>query len=171
MDESVALEVGRGKGKGRKGFSSGKGKNKGKKGGGKNEGCHLCGAMGHWSRECPNKMVNYVGQQQFQHNPQTEIQQPVAQTPMSVPTSTVRRVYNVHGPQHSPSSSSSCRMVQKVSIPFDGFHQWMDGELDIEGGGHVFVGGMHRISQPLTVRPIQWPCEAKWPGDHPGQWI
>ena len=175
---------GRGKGKGKnKGFSYGKGKNKGKKGGGKDSGCHLCGALVHWSRECPNKMVNYVGQQQFQQSPQTEAQQPAVQTPVptsmsttsslgsqatiSYPhsqfrgtstTSTVRRLYDVRGPQHSPSSSSSCRMV-KMSVPFDGFHQWMNGELDIDGGGHVFVGEIHRISQPLSVRPVQWPCE------------
>ena len=175
---------GRGKGKGKnKGFSYGKGKNKGKKGGGKDSGCHLCGALDHWSRECPNKMVNYVGQQQFQQSPQTEAQQPVVQTPVptsmsttsslgsqatiSYPhsqfrgtstTSTVRRVYDVRGPQHSPSSSSSCRMV-KMSVPFDGFHQWMNGELNIDGGGHVFVGEIHRNSQPLSVRPVQWPCE------------
>ena len=177
---------GRGKGKGKKGSFS-KGKHKGKKGGGKNsDGCHLCGAPDHWSRECPNKMVNYVGQQQQPQIGQQEVHQPVIQpqvTPvpttmsttsstgsqgtMSYPysqyrgstTSTVRRVYNVASPQGSPSSSPSCRMVKDLSIPFDGYHQWMDGQLDIDGGGHMFLGEIHKISQPLSVRPVHWPCE------------
>ena len=72
--------------------------------------------------------------------------------------STVRRVYNIGGPQPS-SSSSSCRMIRSHDIPFDGYHQWMNGQLDIDGGGHVFLGEIHKVHQPLSVRPVQWPCE------------
>ncbi len=56
----------KGRGKGKKGGKS-KGKSKGKKGGkkggkgrvGENQ-CAICFEYGHWSRECPNKMVNQV---------------------------------------------------------------------------------------------------------------
>ena len=56
----------KGKQKGKKGKSKGKsfGKSsKGKKGKntGKNDGCFICGDYNHWSGECPNRMVNYVG--------------------------------------------------------------------------------------------------------------
>ena len=59
---------GKGKGKGKKGGGRGKGKSNGKKGGKFKGGkpkvaenqCTLCYEFGHWSRECPNRMVNQV---------------------------------------------------------------------------------------------------------------
>ena len=47
------------KGNGKKGSGKSKGKHKGQKGG-SSEGCHICGDMRHWAKECP-KRAGFLG--------------------------------------------------------------------------------------------------------------
>ena len=113
-------------------------------------------------------MVNYVGSQLFQQTEVTQqqgAQAPVAPMPHASSVSatasqgtsahphsqyrsdfskvpTVRRAYN--SPSASP-SNSSCRMVRCLDVPLDGFYQWFDGHIDVDGSGHVFMGEVHEI--------------------------
>ena len=118
---------GRGRGKGKNG--KGKGKSKGKKGG-KNKGgkdrvaenqCAVCFEYGHWSRECPSRMVNQVQESAPPPtNQASSSNQPPSQptrTPSSsyhsssTTNSTVRRIFNLGMPSISSSSSSNVRVV------------------------------------------------------------
>ena len=70
------------KGGGRKGKGKGKGKHKGKKGGGKyygkgkkgknNDGCRICGQLGHWGDECPQRQVHQVVQEPYHQQVQQQ---------------------------------------------------------------------------------------------------
>ena len=141
---SAAFGRGRGRGKGRSNKGKGKGKQKGKnKGKGKDFGkkgkhkgkvdpqqCKICYEYGHWSRDCPNKMVQQVVNQNVQptaeHQPQQTVfvptgsqqqQQPrtspQSSYPSSTATSTVRRIFTIPMgmPTLSSTASSSVRMI------------------------------------------------------------
>ena len=148
-----AFGRGRGRGKGRgnkgkgKGKQKGKSKNKGKDFGkkGKNKGkidsqqCRICLEYGHWSRECPNRMVQQVVNQSYQQHPaeQGQPQQqgvhfpasgqqaqakasPQSSYQSSTAASTVRRIFTI--PMGIPtlsSSSSSVRMVSQGDVAGD----------------------------------------------------
>ena len=137
---SGAFGRGRGKGRGHNNKGKGKGKSKskskskgkdfGKKG--KNKGkvdsqqCKLCYEYGHWSRECPNRMVQQVVQGDPAQLPQVPVQpagqgvqqqqvrhSPQSSYPSSTSASTVRRIFTIPMgvPTLTSSSGSSVRMV------------------------------------------------------------
>lgn len=123
---------GKGKGKGKNGKGRGKGKGKGKKGGKFKGGgkprvaenqCTLCYEFGHWSRECPNRMVNQVenntnylgGRVQNPPNPpqMPQNQQPssLPQPPQSSQASQSSTQYRPPSSQYAPSTNSTVRRI------------------------------------------------------------
>ena len=153
---SYALQ-GRGRGgksKGRgnkgKGKSKQKGKSKGKyDNGGKSKGkqkgkqldaqqCRLCFEYGHWSRDCPNRMVNQVtnagpgqqepvhGQPQQHQNVPTGSSQPRVSSQSNYvgtasTSSTVRRIFNIPMglPSLSSNPTSTIRMISNEAKHLD----------------------------------------------------
>ena len=121
---SGAFGRGRGRGKGRGNKGKGKGKQKGKTKSmgkdigkkGKNKGkvdsthCRVRYEYGHWSRECPNGMVQQVVNQTLQHP--SEQHPSESSYPSFTTASTVRRIFTI--PMRIPtlsSTSSSARMI------------------------------------------------------------
>ena len=131
--EWASWAYGRGRGRGR--FNKGKGKGKqkgkskgkkgqkggkGKKGGGRGKvaygQCAVCHEFGHWSRECPHKMVNQVKQDgsSAAASPSQSSQANNPSTSKANPT--VRRVFQLGGLPSSPTSPVSPSQVRMVLI-------------------------------------------------------
>ena len=157
----------KGRGKGKKGGKS-KGKSKGKKGGkkggkmrvGENQ-CAICFEYGHWSRECPNKMVNqvqndYHADRQPPPPPSTtnpfqgyNQNQPMSSAPArssnsscppsTAASSTVRRIFNLGMPSLSSSASSSHEVrVVLEELPEECPHV-VEGEVQVAEDGNAEV--------------------------------
>ena len=157
----------KGRGKGKKGGKS-KGRSKGKKGGkkggkmrvGENR-CAICFEYGHWSRECPNKMVNqvqndYHADRQPPPPPSTtnpfqgyNQNQPMSSAPArssnsscpssTAASSTVRRIFNLGMPSLSSSASSSHEVrVVLEELPEECPHV-VEGEVQVAEDGNAEV--------------------------------
>ena len=152
-----AWGYGRGRGRGRrkgKGKGNSKGKSKGKrgqKGGGKGKKsggrgkvaygqCSVCLEYGHWSHECPNKMVNQVKQDgQNASNPMSpSSSQPAAK---ASPATTVRRIFQLGSnpssptsPTFSPTPPTSPAQIRMVLVhdPDDDWMQVSEPQEDAE---------------------------------------
>ena len=139
-----AWGYGRGKGRGRHNKGKGKGKQKGKKGGGKKGSkggdkgkkggrgraaygqCSICYEYGHWSRECPNKMVQQVRQDSQAPAPPNAASSSGSPPPTQAKAGNpaVRRIFQLGSTPSSPTSPVSPQQVRMVLL-YDPEEDWV----------------------------------------------